>query len=120
MLNAQNRGGDMPLHDTAEYRRLEDNKGEPPKWWRWGPYVSERAWGTVREDYSAVGVAWCFLLFVLACCLVFRWGVVRSLSSISVRTRAVERPRSDTERTRLRPHAVGRQPRRGREGILFL
>src|SRR3569623_2008783 len=51
----------MPLRDTAEHRRLEDNKGEPPQWWLWGPYVSERAWGTVREDYSADGDAWRYL-----------------------------------------------------------
>src|SRR3569832_403219 len=74
MLNAQNRGGDMPLHDTAEYRRLEDNKGEPPKWWRWGPYVSERAWGTVREDYSADGDAWRYLPHDLARSKAYRWG----------------------------------------------
>ena len=33
--------------------------GDP--WYRWGPYVSERQWGTVREDYSADGEAWTFL-----------------------------------------------------------
>lgn len=64
----------MRLHDTAEYRRLEDNKGEPPKWWRWGPYVSERAWGTVREDYSADGDAWRYLTHDLARSKAYRWG----------------------------------------------
>jgi hypothetical protein len=44
--------------DTAEGRRLEDNNRRVAHWNRWGPYLSERAWGTVREDYSADGSAW--------------------------------------------------------------
>src|SRR3569623_2829780 len=64
----------MPLRDTAEHRRLEDNKGAPPQWWRWGPYVSERAWGTVREDYSAHGDAWRYLTHDLARSKACRWG----------------------------------------------
>src|SRR3569623_361881 len=64
----------MPLRDTAEHRRLEDNKGEPPQWWLWGPYVSERAWGTVREDYSADGDAWRYLTHDLARSKACRWG----------------------------------------------
>src|SRR3569833_2409265 len=74
MLNAQIRCRDMPLHDTADSRRLEDYKGEPPKWWRCGPYVSERAWGTVREDYSADGDAWRYLPHDLARSKAYRWG----------------------------------------------
>ena len=43
---------------NEEKRRLaEDRRGERP-WRRWGPYLSERQWGTVREDYSANGDAW--------------------------------------------------------------
>jgi len=42
-------------HDTTESRRLES---DPAAWRRWGPYLSERAWGTVREDYSEHGQAW--------------------------------------------------------------
>jgi hypothetical protein len=38
---------------TAEERRLEESRDRKAHWKRWGPYVSERAWGTVREDYSA-------------------------------------------------------------------
>src|SRR5688500_3029051 len=40
---------------TTEHRRLDD---DPTAWKRWGPYLAERAWGTVREDYSASGDAW--------------------------------------------------------------
>src|SRR6266403_1830668 len=43
---------------TAEERRLEESRDRKAHWKRWGPYVSERAWGTVREDYSAGGTAW--------------------------------------------------------------
>ena len=40
---------------TAEERRLRDNAAKAMNWKRWGPYLSERAWGTVREDYSPDG-----------------------------------------------------------------
>ena len=42
----------------AEERRLEESRRREKHWKRWGPYLSERAWGTVREDYSAGGTAW--------------------------------------------------------------
>ena len=44
--------------ETVEGRRLEENNLRTTHWNRWGPYLSERAWGTVREDYSADGAAW--------------------------------------------------------------
>jgi len=43
---------------TAEHIRLLESQNRTKHWKRWGPYVSERAWGTVREDYSAYGEAW--------------------------------------------------------------
>jgi len=43
---------------TAEELRLEDSRQRSKHWKRWGPYLSERAWGTVREDYSPYGSAW--------------------------------------------------------------
>jgi hypothetical protein len=43
---------------TAEERRLEESRQRKAHWKRWGPYLSERAWGTVREDYSPYGTAW--------------------------------------------------------------
>src|SRR5262249_59117709 len=42
----------------AEDRRLEESRRREKHWKRWGPYLSERAWGTVREDYSPGGTAW--------------------------------------------------------------
>jgi hypothetical protein len=45
----------------AEEQRLEQSRERKAHWKRWGPYLSERAWSTVREDYSADGTAWDYL-----------------------------------------------------------
>jgi Glycosyl hydrolase family 63 C-terminal domain len=60
---------------TLEEKRLNapDEGGVQP-WRRWGPYVSDRAWGTVREDYSANGDAWDFLTHDTARSKAYRWG----------------------------------------------
>ena len=60
--------------DTAEGRRLQQTKEKPLLWRRWGPYVSERSWGTVREDYSPNGAAWDFLSHDMARSKAYRWG----------------------------------------------
>jgi hypothetical protein len=59
--------------DTAEGRRLLETHGKL-LWRRWGPYVSERSWGTVREDYSSSGAAWDFLSHDAARSKAYRWG----------------------------------------------
>jgi hypothetical protein len=60
---------------TAEHQRLaEPATGSVPKWRRWGCYVSDRAWGTVREDYSASGDAWNFVTHDKARSKAYRWG----------------------------------------------
>lgn len=59
---------------TAEHIRLEQEKKKELFWKRWGPYVSERSWGTVREDYSATGDAWNFLTHDMARSKAYRWG----------------------------------------------
>ena len=62
-----------PLFDTAEGRRLVAiERGED--WRRWGPYLSERQWGTVREDYSPGGTAWTYLPHDHARSRAYRWG----------------------------------------------
>jgi hypothetical protein len=48
----------MAVNTSAELLRLEEARQKTRHWKRWGPYVSERAWGTVREDYSPGGTAW--------------------------------------------------------------
>ena len=61
--------------NTAEYQRLNQPYSGPVHPWRkWGPYVSERSWGTVREDYSANGDAWQYLSHDQARSRAYRWG----------------------------------------------
>src|SRR5688572_11138785 len=60
---------------TAEHQRLaEPPTGPVPTWRKWGCYVSDRAWGTVREDYSANGDAWNFVTHEKARSKAYRWG----------------------------------------------
>jgi hypothetical protein len=60
---------------TQEQKRLrEPTTGPVPHWAKWGPYVSERAWGTVREDYSPDGSAWNYFPHDLARSKAYRWG----------------------------------------------
>jgi hypothetical protein len=59
---------------TREHERLDGERGDVSAWRRWGPYVSERSWGTVREDYSADGRAWEFFPHDLARSKTYRWG----------------------------------------------
>ncbi len=58
----------------AGFGRLEDGLLKAGAWYRWGPYVSERQWGTVREDYSADGNAWDYLPHDHARSRAYRWG----------------------------------------------
>ena len=59
---------------TAEEIRLSESSARRKHWKRWGPYLSERAWGTVREDYSAGGTAWDFFPHDHARSRVYRWN----------------------------------------------
>src|SRR5579871_1910928 len=59
---------------TPEHRRLREIRDDHSGWRRWGPYVSERAWATVREDYSADGDVWNYLPHDLARSKAYRWG----------------------------------------------
>jgi hypothetical protein len=59
---------------TREHERLREIHDDHSGWRRWGPYVSERAWATVREDYSADGNAWGYLPHDLARSKAYRWG----------------------------------------------
>ncbi len=59
---------------TAEHKRLAETAAGTDNWKRWGPYLSERAWGTVREDYSANGDAWSFFPHDHARSRAYRWN----------------------------------------------
>jgi hypothetical protein len=69
----------MPIErpSTAEHARLAEPGSSHhtiPAWRRWGPFVADRAWGTVREDYSADGDAWWYLTHDKARSKAYRWG----------------------------------------------
>jgi hypothetical protein len=59
---------------TSEELRLEEARARRAHWQRWGPYLAERAWGTVREDYSAKGTTWEFLPHDHARSRAYRWN----------------------------------------------
>src|SRR5580698_4781089 len=61
------------IFDTAEGRRLAASE-TGAAWRRWGPYVSQRQWGTVREDYSPGGTAWDSFPHDHARSRAYRWG----------------------------------------------
>ena len=70
-LNGHSR---MKIQFTAERERQSDARVNGAPWWRWGPYLSERQWGTVREDYSARGDAWDSFSHDHARSRAYRWG----------------------------------------------
>jgi hypothetical protein len=59
---------------SAEHIRLEEGREQKVSWKKWGPYLSERQWGTVREDYSEGGDAWNFFTHDHARSRAYRWG----------------------------------------------
>ncbi|MEZ4636708.1 MAG: hypothetical protein R2856_17395 [Caldilineaceae bacterium] len=59
---------------TAEHERLRAHRERRADWRQWGPYLSERAWGTVREDYSANGDAWAYFPHDHARSRAYRWN----------------------------------------------
>ena len=66
----------MPIPETegAEANRLDEEARREKNWKRWGPYLSERQWGTVREDYSPHGSSWDDFPHDQARSRVYRWG----------------------------------------------
>src|SRR5687767_917757 len=59
---------------NAERTRLEETRTRAAHWRRWGPYLADRQWGTVREDYSAHGTAWDYFPHDHARSRAYRWG----------------------------------------------
>src|SRR6186713_3047561 len=62
------------LVDVAEQKRLNEARDGKAPWKKWGPYLSERQWGTVREDYSDDGNAWDYFSHDQARSRAYRWG----------------------------------------------
>src|SRR5690349_21500978 len=68
------RGSATPHEAVAEHIRLAQGAARHVPWYRWGAYLPERQWGTVREDYSANGDAWNFFPHDHARSRAYRWG----------------------------------------------
>ena len=64
----------MDKKNTEEQKRLDAHYSNQEDWLQWGPYLSERQWGTVREDYSPQGDAWGYFPHDHARSRVYRWG----------------------------------------------
>lgn len=64
----------LQVYDSQETRRLEEDRLRQRNWKRWGPYLSNRQWGTVREDYSAGGSCWDYFTHDHSRSRAYRWG----------------------------------------------
>lgn len=64
----------IKIQDTAERKRLIEDSNRTKHWKKWGPYLSDRQWGTVREDYSADGNAWDYFSHDQSRSRAYRWG----------------------------------------------
>ena len=69
------------IADVAEQKRLNDAREAQIPWKKWGPYLSERQWGTVREDYSDNGDAWNYFTHDQARSRAYKWGETGSAAS---------------------------------------
>src|SRR3954452_23483683 len=77
MAGSAERGEPMPTNgitDVIEQKRLNDAREAGTPWKKWGPYLSERQWGTVREDYSESGDAWNYFTHDQSRSRAYRWG----------------------------------------------
>ncbi len=111
---------------VAGFGRLEDGLLQAGEWYRWGPYVSERQWGTVREDYSADGEAWDYLPHDQARSRAYRWGEDGLAGFCDVEQRlCLGLALWNGKDPILKERAFGLtgaagQPRRGRQGVLVV
>ena len=85
---------------TEEHERLEQARTGAVPWKAWGPYLSERQWGTVREDYSAGGDAWSYFSHDQARSRAYRWGEDGIAGSATSASGCASRSRCGTAPTR--------------------
>src|SRR5512146_51621 len=71
---SKDRGPEVHVNSTAEHARLSETREKNVPWKLWGPYLSEREWGTVREDYGASGGPWNSFTHDQARSRAYRWG----------------------------------------------
>ena len=117
---------DPVIVDVTEQKRLNEARETGIPWKKWGPYLSERQWGTVREDYSENGDAWNYFTHDQARSRAYRWGedglggICDDKQRLCFALALVERARPDFERALVRAHQQRGEPRRGRQGVLLL
>jgi len=114
------------MKPTAESRRLAAANANTEPWRRFGPYLSERQWGTVREDYSPHGNAWDYLPHDHARSRAYRWGEdgIAGISDDQQRlclSLALWNGKDPILKERnFRPHKLRGQSRGRRKGTLLL
>ena len=114
------------IPDVTEQTRLNEAREKGIPWKKWGPYLSERQWGTVREDYSQDGNAWDYFTHDQARSRAYRWGEdgIAGISDDQQRLcfcLSLWNGRDPILKERLFGLTNSRgQPRRGREGVLLL
>jgi hypothetical protein len=74
MKSSEQKSAAAPPAECTEQKRLNDARDKAIPWKKWGPYLSERQWGTVREDYSHDGNAWDYFSHDQARARAYRWG----------------------------------------------
>src|SRR5246500_5365285 len=74
MTASNKQSSPLSYSEVTEQRRLNETRESSVPWRKWGPYLSERQWGTVREDYSADGDAWNYFTHDHARSRAYRWG----------------------------------------------
>ena len=113
------------LEECTEQVRLNDAREEAIPWKKWGPYLSERQWGTVREDYSEDGDAWDYFTHDQARSRAYRWGEDGLAGICDDKQRlcfalALWNGDDPILKERCSASPTRGQPRRGRQGVLLL
>ena len=109
---------------SAEKERLAEARAKKAPWKKWGPYLSERQWGTVREDYSDGGNAWDYFTTINPL-RAYRWGedgiagVLRRFSAALLRAALLGMARIPFSRSGCSAHQQRKQSRRRRQGVLL-
>ncbi len=101
---------------NPEQVRLGEDARREKDWKRWGPYLSERQWGTVREDYSATGDCWIYFPHDHARSRAYRWGEDGLLGFATAKAACVSPWRSGTARSILKERLFGLTGEEGNHG----
>ena len=88
----------VQISNSTEQKRLDEARELGVPWKQWGPYLSERQWGTVREDYSENGDAWNYFTHDQARSRAYHWGE-DGIAGISDDDQRLDRSASQASRT---------------------